>query len=309
MIEKKEHQPIMVEEVLTGLAVKPQGFYVDLTFGRGGHSQAMLKVLGADGRLIAVDRDPTAIDSAQRPPFLEDPRFRIQQTSFSGLKELMQECGWMGRVDGILMDLGVSSPQLDRAERGFSFMRDGPLDMRMNPDEGMDAATWLNTAKPEEIAKVLWRYGEERFSRRIVNAIVEQRPLTSTLQLANLIAEAVPIKEKHKHPATRSFQAIRIFINNELGELEAVLQDSVDVLATGGRLCVISFHSLEDRMVKRFIAKESKGESYPRHFPIKDADIHRRLKKVGGLIRSTDEELNDNVRARSARLRIAEKIA
>lgn len=307
MIEKKEHQPIMVEEILKGLAIKPEGRYIDLTFGRGGHSKEILTALGVDGRLMAVDKDITAINSAQEEPFL-DSRFSIKQASFSRVKTLVQECGWFGRVDGILMDLGVSSPQLDCAERGFSFLRDGPLDMRMNAEAGETAADWLNSAEEADIVKVLWRYGEEKFSRRIAKAIVEHRPLTTTKQLADVIEEAMPVKEKRIHPATRSFQAIRIYINNELEEIECALKDCLDVLAIGGRLCVMSFHSLEDRIVKRFITKESKGDEYPAGFAIKDVDIHRRLKKIGKMVRSQSDEVAANVRARSAKLRIAEKI-
>lgn len=307
-----DHRPVLAKEVIDGLAIKPNGKYIDATFGRGGHSRAILNCLGPEGRLIALDQDPEAIKVAKSPPFSDDSRFSIEYASFAALYAAMEKRHWIAGVDGILADLGVSSPQLDDPNRGFSFMKEGPLDMRMDPNTGIDAATWLNQASAEEIAKILREYGEEKFSRRIANAIVKfrtQKPITTTRQLANLIAESVPFKERHKHPATRSFQAIRIFINDELGALKKLLTQSLEVLKSGGRICVISFHSLEDRIVKQFIQREAIGKQHPPGLPIRDADIQRRLKKIGGLIKPSQSEIATNPRARSARLRIAEKIA
>lgn len=307
------HQSVMLPETLAGLAIVPDGIYVDATFGRGGHSRHILAALGEKGRLIAFDKDPEAIERAQQPPFNTE-RFAIEHASFATLRERMERRGLLGKVNGILLDCGVSSPQLDDPTRGFSFLREGPLDMRMDPTTGTDAATWLHHAKAEDIARVLWEYGEERRSRKFAAAIVmdrEKQPFTTTKQLADLIERLVPAKdrEKHKHPATRSFQAIRIYINNELKDLEQCLEQSLDVLSVGGRICAMSFHSLEDRIVKQFIQRESQGGNYPPNLPIKDADIKRRLRKVGKLIRPTEQEMADNPRARSARLRIAEKIS
>lgn len=307
-----EHLPVLVKEALDGLAIKPDGVYVDATFGRGGHSNAILEQLGSQGRLIAFDKDPQAIAVAQQQPFQSDPRFRIEHASFAELEQRIKALGLDQKIDGVLMDLGVSSPQLDDPQRGFSFLREGPLDMRMNPQQGISAAQWIATAKESDIADVLWKYGEERFSRRIARRIVQQReeqPITITTQLASLIEQAVPKREKHKHAATRSFQAIRIFVNNELDDLQQCLQQSLNVLAVGGRLSVISFHSLEDRIVKQFIAKQSKGDDIPAHVPVRAQALNKRMRKVGGLIKASDLEIQQNVRARSARLRIAEKLA
>jgi len=305
------HQPVLVKEVLEGLAIKPNGKYLDLTFGRGGHSALILKALNKDGRLIAVDKDPSAVTVANQEPF-NDARFTIYHASFDEVENILTACDWVGKVDGILLDLGVSSPQLDEALRGFSFMREGPLDMRMNPTEGIDAATWLNHATAEEIAYVLWRYGEEKSSRKIAAAIVEYREscdITTTTQLADLISSVCKRSPKGKHPATKSFQGIRIFINKELEQLESSLEQCLRVMSVGGRMCVISFHSLEDRIVKRFIRQASQGETYPSHLPIKDSDIVRHARKIGSLIRPTDVEIDENVRARSSRLRIMEKLS
>ena len=255
-----EHITVLLQEAVDGLAIRPDGVYVDGTFGRGGHSRLILQHLGPQGRLYAIDRDPQAVAVAQS---WNDPRFEIIPGPFSSLYDYMAERNLLGKVDGLLLDLGVSSPQLDEAERGFSFMNDGPLDMRMDPDHGQSAAEWLATAEAKDIAWVLKTYGEERFAMRIANAIVHDRvqtPFTRTRQLAEMIARVVPIKEKNKHPATRSFQAIRIHVNQELKEVEQTLQASLDVLAPGGRLAVISFHSLEDRIVKQFIRQQEKGQ-------------------------------------------------
>lgn len=304
-----EHLPVLLEEVVDGLAIKPEGIYIDATFGRGGHSQAILKLLNEKGKLLVMDKDPQAIATAKQR-FGNDPRVVIEHASFAELENRVAKEGWMGKVDGLLLDLGVSSPQLDEASRGFSFMREGPLDMRMDTSKGMDAATWLMQAEEKELADVLWQYGEERFSRRIARSIIkrrEQGPINSTTELAELIAKSVPKKEQHKNPATRSFQAIRIFINNELEEIKKVLQQSVNVLKEGGRICVISFHSLEDRLVKQFIAAHTEVDARAARLPIKESQIRHRLKKVGKMICPSDDEIAVNPRARSARLRIAER--
>ena len=274
MTQAFTHQPVLLAEVLTGLSIKPDGIYVDGTFGRGGHAGAILAVLGPEGRLLAMDRDPEAIRSAEQQ-FGDDPRFEIVQGAFTMLSNMIAQRQLQGRVNGLLLDLGVSSPQLDDASRGFSFSEDGPLDMRMDPASGISAAKWLETASESEISRVLKTYGEERFSRRIARSIVETRhesPLQTTRQLAGLVAAAVPVREKNKHPATRSFQAIRIFINSELDEIAAVLDQVIEVLAPQGRLAVISFHSLEDRIVKRFIRDEYRGEQAPLEFPLAGMD-------------------------------------
>ena len=303
------HQSVLLKESIAGLAIKEGGIYIDATFGRGGHSQAILEKLGPNGRLLAIDQDPEAITVAKSEPFFSDTRFEVEQASFTQLEALASKRGWLGLVDGVLLDLGVSSPQLDDASRGFSFLRDGPLDMRMNPLLGMSAATWINQAEAKEIANVLFQYGEERFSRRIAVAIIRAReiaPITTTLQLANIIEKAHPKKDKHKHPATRSFQAIRIFVNDELAEITQCLPQVVKVLRVGGRMCVISFHSLEDRIVKQFIQHEAVGKELPPHFPAPEQVLQ--LKKIGKRIEASAQEIADNPRARSASLRVAEKL-
>ena len=303
------HVSVLLGEAIAGLAIKAGGIYVDATFGRGGHSQAILEKLGPNGKLLAIDLDPEAIHVGKSAPFSSDQRFEIEHASFSQLEALITERGWLGSVDGILLDLGVSSPQLDSPERGFSFMREGPLDMRMNPQSGVSAEMWINTADAEDIANVLYEYGEEKCSRRIARAIVAAResdPITTTTQLANIIEKANPSRDRHKHPATRSFQAIRIFINKELDAIKAVLPQALKGLAIGGRLCVISFHSLEDRIVKQFIQLETKGPEYPPHFP---APPHQAtVKMIGKSIEASDAEIKENTRSRSARLRIVEKL-
>ena len=292
------------------MAIRPDGIYVDATFGRGGHTALMLERLGPEGRLLAIDKDPQAIEAA-RSRFAGEPRLRLHHGSFAELGEFVEGCGLMGQVDGVLMDLGVSSPQLDDASRGFSFMREGPLDMRMDSSRGESAAQWLARAKEGEIAKVLKEYGEERFSKRIARAIVtarEESEITTTAQLAALVAAAVPVKEKDKHPATRSFQAIRIFVNGELDDLRACLDQVVDVLQRGGRLAVISFHSLEDRIVKRFMRDQARGDDFPLGLPVTADQLKPRLKIVGKAIRPGAEEVAANPRARSSVLRVAEKL-
>jgi 16S rRNA (cytosine1402-N4)-methyltransferase len=305
------HETVLLEPAVDALIGDPAGFYVDGTFGRGGHSRQILSVLQAQGRLLAIDKDPQAISTAKKE-FGGDPRFEVAQGSFSTLAALVESAGKMGKVNGVLLDLGVSSPQLEEAQRGFSFMQDGPLDMRMNPDEGQSAAQWLASAAEQEIADVIYRYGEEKFSRRMARAIVEQRnvaPITTTLQLAEIVKQANPAWEKHKHPATRAFQGIRIHINRELEDLESVLTQALEVLSIGGRLVVISFHSLEDRMVKQFINKQAKGDDYPAGVPVRTSDLNPRMKKIGKAVKASNAEVASNQRSRSAIMRIAEKIA
>lgn len=304
----------MFAEVVQELAIKTEGVYLDCTFGRGGHSRGILKLLGEKGRLLAFDRDWDAINSEYALALTQDPRFKLIHSCFSGLQATLENENLLGKIDGILIDLGVSSPQLDNAERGFSFLRDGRLDMRMDNQAGISAEHWLATVDEKDLVKILFEYGEEKFARRIAKAIVETRahsPITTTRQLAALCEQAVPKREKNKHPATRTFQAIRIEINQELAELTAVLQQSLNALATGGRLAVISFHSLEDRIVKRFMRAES-GAKYTQHLgrlPIKEADIEKGvLKKVAKAITASEQEIIHNPRARSAVLRVAEKV-
>ncbi len=307
-----EHLPVMFAEALQQLAIKENGVYLDCTFGRGGHSQGILNLLGPSGRLLAFDRDLDAISSDYAQAMLEDKRFKLKHTPFSELENIVVSEGLAGKVDGILMDLGVSSPQLDNPERGFSFLRDGPLDMRMDGNSGVTAEQWLAAVDEKELVKVLFEYGEERFARRIARAIVEKRavsPITTTRELAKLIEDVVPGKEKHKHPATRSFQAIRIEINSELDELKAVLQQSAQILKPGGRLVVISFHSLEDRIVKRFIRAESGAKYNPGKLPIKEIDIAKGILKITGkALKAGAQEIAQNPRARSAVMRVAERV-
>jgi 16S rRNA (cytosine1402-N4)-methyltransferase len=304
------HQPVLLAEVLEGLHIRPDGVYVDGTFGRGGHAGAILAELGPRGRLLAMDRDPEAVQSAERQ-FGGDPRFEIEQGTFTMLSHLVTQRQLKGQVNGMLLDLGVSSPQLDDPLRGFSFSDDGPLDMRMDPGTGISAAQWLAEASEQDISEVLFGFGEERYARRIARAIVRARneaPLRTTRQLAELIVASAPVRDQHKHSATRSFQAIRIFINRELEELQSVLEQVPEVLARQGRLAVISFHSLEDRIVKRFIRHEYRGESPPPGMPVAGGEHAPRLRPLGKAIRPGREELASNPRARSAVLRIAERL-
>jgi len=306
-----EHQSVLLQQAVDALVTDENGFYIDGTFGRGGHSKRILEKLSGEGRLLVVDKDPEAISEAEKLK-QQDSRLIVAHCSFAQIADLADNHGVSGNVSGVLLDLGVSSPQLDEAERGFSFSKDGPLDMRMNNAEGMTAQEWLASAREEEMARVFFEYGEERFSRRIARAIVEERKQTSitgTLQLAELVKQAHPAWEKHKHPATRVFQAIRIHINNELGELEQVLSSIVDILRTGGRMVVISFHSLEDRLVKQFINREQRGDDFPPDMPVTQSQLNPRLKRVGKQVRADVAEVSENVRARSAVLRVAEKIA
>jgi 16S rRNA (cytosine1402-N4)-methyltransferase len=304
------HQPVLLAEVLAALQVRPDGTYVDGTFGRGGHSQALLERLGPQGRLLAMDRDPAAVAAGTR---IEDRRFVIERGSFATMGAMLENHGLAGAVDGILLDLGVSSPQLDDASRGFSFQHDGPLDMRMDPASGVPATTWLARVGADELAEVLWRLGEERFSRRIARAVVaarQEQPITTTGQLAAIVAAAVPRREPGKHPATRTFQAIRIHLNRELEELGDGLAAALPALAPGGRLAVISFHSLEDRMVKRFLRDHSRPhDDLPPDLPVRGVGRPPELRLIGKPQRPGPAEVAGNPRARSAVLRVAERRA
>jgi len=302
------HVPVLAQEAVAALAIQPDGVYVDATFGRGGHSRLILGHLGAAGRLIALDRDPDAIRSGAD---LQDKRLTLMHSTFSRLGAVLGELG-VPQVNGILLDIGVSSPQLDDATRGFSFRFDAPLDMRMDPGSGLSAADWLATAAEGEISEVIRSYGEERFAKSIARAIVAARQveaIRTTGQLARLIAATIKWHEPGQHPATRSFQAIRIYLNRELEELSTVLPQCVNALLPAGRLAVISFHSLEDRIVKRFMRDEALGEQAPRRLPIPAAMLKPgRLKLVGRAQRAGDAEIAANPRARSAVLRVAERV-
>ena len=311
MTDHTEHLPVLLAETVASLDVKPNGIYVDGTFGRGGHARSVLAQLSEKGQLLGLDKDPAAI-AAGNLLAESDARFSIEQCSFAELATPINARLWQGKVDGILLDIGVSSPQIDVAERGFSFQKDGPLDMRMNPDVGISAAEWLAKAEMLDIEKVLKTLGEERYGKRIARAIVETRehtPITTTKQLAILVDKASPSREKNKHPATRTFQAIRIYINNELEDLKAGLEQALDVLAVGGRLAVISFHSLEDRIVKRFFRDQALGDDYPSDFPIRADELSPRIRIIGKAIKAGEAELSVNPRARSAVLRVVEKLA
>jgi 16S rRNA (cytosine1402-N4)-methyltransferase len=305
------HTPVLRDEVLAGLAVNAAGRYCDATFGRGGHAAAILEQLGPAGRVCAIDRDPEAI-AAGRERFAAEPRLTLVRGSFGQLEERVRAAGWEGGLQGVLLDLGVSSPQLDEPRRGFSFMQDGPLDMRMDNESGLSAAQWLARASEREIADVLFKLGEEKFSRRIARAIVAARaatPIVTTRQLADIVAGAVPTREPGKHPATRTFQAIRIHVNRELEEAEAALPQAVSLLAPGGRLCVISFHSLEDRLVKRFMRREAQGDPIYAELPNVPPHARPRLQLIGGAVMPGAAEIARNPRARSAVLRVAERVA
>ena len=303
------HISVLLNEALDGLAIQADGLYIDGTFGRGGHSRALLAQLGPEGRLIAFDKDPEAIRVGDQLA-AEDGRFVVVQRSFAEMADELRARGLAGQVQGVLLDLGVSSPQLDDPTRGFSFLNDGPLDMRMNPSAGQSAADWINSASEADIATVLKEYGEERFAKRMARAVVARRaeqPFTRTADLAAVIKEANPAWEKGKHPATRAFQGIRIFINRELDDLADGLRAALAVLAPGGRMAVISFHSLEDRMVKQYMRREAKGAPIPRDLPIRDIDIPVSINLVCKAIKPSAAEVDANPRARSAVLRVAEK--
>lgn len=304
------HRPVLLAEVIGALAIVSDGIYMDLTYGRGGHAGAILERLGAHGRLVVMDKDPAAIRSAQQR-FGQDPRVEIRAGSYTGAGKVADEFGIRGRVSGVLMDLGVSSAQLDDPGRGFSFRQDGPLDMRMDPASGEGAADWLARVPEQELVRVLREYGEERFAARIARAVVAERrvrPITTTAHLRAIVAAANPAWEMGKDPATRAFQAIRIHINGELDELRLCLDQLVGLLAPGGRFAIISFHSLEDRIVKRFIRQESRGDLFPAALPVPDAMRQPHLRPVGGAVQPGDEEVAINPRARSAVLRVAEKL-
>lgn len=313
-MSSNEHVPVLLGPVLDGLEIKPDGCYVDGTFGRGGHSGEILKRLNANGRLIGIDRDPDAIASAPKT-LTDDSRFELIRSEIAQLQTIIGERTLIEKVDGLLFDLGVSSPQLDEASRGFSFLRDGPLDMRMDPDSGTPASDWLASVGEKELRHVIAKYGEEPMATRIARAIVSIRdssPITTTTGLAELVASVAPARRSGKgqkrHPATKTFQAIRIVINDELQQLEAVLAQSLAVLKRGGRLCVISFHSLEDRLVKRFIRDSSREPEQYRGMPSIPDEFRPKLKRVGKVIVASAEEIAANRRSRSARLRIAERI-
>ena len=299
-----EHVSVLLAESVSALSVRADGSYLDGTFGRGGHSREILSLLSQSGQLLAVDKDPAAEASAKA--LADDSRFKFVAGSFADISNFVSD----GSLDGILLDLGVSSPQLDDAARGFGFNGDGPLDMRMDTRSGMTAAEWIASAPEQEIADVIKTYGEERFAKRMASAIVKVRvdtPITGTRQLASIIAEANPKWEPNKHPATRAFQAIRIFINRELEDLELALSSMVDKLVIGGRLVVISFHSLEDRIVKRFMRDQARGVQLPRHVPVVDSDAGKTLNLIGKAIKPSDEEVARNPRSRSAVMRVAER--
>ena len=301
------HVAVLAQEAIEALNIRSDGTYVDCTYGRGGHSRLILEKLGTGGRLIALDRDPEAIEAAKA---LRDPRFMAMRSPFSSVRDVLQELGVAG-VDGMLLDLGVSSPQLDDGRRGFSFRSDAPLDMRMDPDHGLSAADWLATAEESEIREVIRNHGEERFAKQIAAAIVAARArgaVDTTRKLAALVADAVPTREPRQNPATRTFQALRIHVNQELEELAVVLPQCVALLGAGGRLVVISFHSLEDRIVKRFLRTQSQADALPARLPVRARDLPQpRMRLIGRAARASDRETAANPRARSAVMRVAER--
>jgi 16S rRNA (cytosine1402-N4)-methyltransferase len=306
-IEKPEHTSVLLHEAIDAVVTDPDGFYIDGTFGRGGHTAELLSRLSEHGRVLAIDKDPQAIE-AGRKRFADDSRLTIVHGSFADMGDWLE-----GReVTGVLLDLGVSSPQLDQAERGFSFMRDGPLDMRMDTSSGLSAAEWIATAAEKDIAQVIKEFGEERFAKRMAAAVVRERelaPITRTVQLAKILADAHPAWERGRHPATKAFQAIRIFINRELDDLVALLEQVIDLLKIDGRLVVISFHSLEDRKVKRFIRDQERGIKLPKNLPVRDVERGVRLKKIGKAVKPEAVEVGGNVRSRSAVMRVAVRVA
>lgn len=304
-----KHVSVLLDGAVSALVGNPDGLYIDGTFGRGGHSRAILNSLSPSGRLLAIDRDPEALAAAAA---ITDERFSIHRATFAELDLVAEQADIKGRVDGVLLDVGVSSPQLDDARRGFSFLRDGPLDMRMDPDSGMSAAEWIATTSESEMARVFKVYGEERFAKRLARAVCERRreiPFTRTADLAEVLKTAHPAWDKFKHPATKAFQAIRIFLNDELGQLERALKAALEVLAPGGHLVVISFHSLEDRLVKRFFRDQSRGDTHlPANLPIREDQLERHMALVGKAQRASEAEVDENPRARSAVMRVARKL-
>ena len=309
--EQVEHTTVLLQEAVEALVTDPDGFYVDGTFGRGGHTAELLARLSGRGRVLAIDKDPQAIASGEER-FAQDDRLGFFHGSFAELQNVAAQMEKAGEISGVLLDLGVSSPQLDQADRGLSFMRDGPLDMRMDTSRGLSAAEWIASADEQEIARVIKEYGEERFARRMASAVIRERaikPITGTVQLAKILAAAHPAWERGRHPATKAFQGIRIFINRELDDLEDLLAQVIDTLKVGGRLVIISFHSLEDRRVKRFIRDQEQGIKLPKNLPVRDVDRGVRLVKVGKAIKPAVSEVDGNVRSRSAVMRIAERVA
>jgi 16S rRNA (cytosine1402-N4)-methyltransferase len=307
---KDQHVPVLKDEILAQLAARPDGIYIDGTFGRGGHSRALLEQMGAAGKLLVIDRDPRALEAAVDLA-ASDARVTAIRGSFGEIEQIAAANGVLGTVDGIVLDLGVSSPQLEDAERGFSFMRDGPLDMRMDPDSGQSAESWINAVEERDMARVIARFGEEKSARRIARAICAARKteqICRTLQLANLIESVIPRRGKGKHPATKTFQAVRIHINNELGELQDFLEGVLNVLSVGGRLCVISFHSLEDRMVKRFLRNHARVDPALAKLPVVPVSAQPRMRLLGSAARPSETEIERNPRARSAVLRVAERL-
>ena len=307
MSDELTHATVLLHEAVDALAIKPEGIYVDCTFGRGGHSSLILKQLNENGRLIALDKDTAAVAHGK---LWADARFHIEHSGFTHLGEVLGKLG-VNRVDGILLDLGVSSPQLDEAERGFSFRFDAPLDMRMDTSSGLTAAQWLETVDESLLTEVIRDYGEERFAKQIARALVAARaiqPIETTQQLVELVSKAVRTREAGKNPATRTFQAIRIYLNRELEELAQVLPECVAHLQTGGRLVVISFHSLEDRIVKHFMRDMAEGDKLPRNVPIRASEVPQgKLHLIGKAMRATEAEVQTNPRARSAVMRVAER--
>lgn len=303
------HIPVLLRETLQALNIQTSGLYIDATYGRGGHTKAILEQLDSDGCLVAMDRDPEAVRNA-RSVLRQDPRCHVVHGTLHTIDTHIEALRLNRKANGVLADLGVSSPQFDDPQRGFSFNADGPLDMRMDTTAGLDAGSWLSRVEEAELSAVLKEYGEERYARRIARAVVELRqtePLTRTRQLADLVSAVVPSRERNKHPATRTFQAIRMRINAELDQLSVFLPKAVKLLADRGRLAVISFHSLEDRMVKRFIREQARGETYPAQVPITAAQVKPLLRVVGKPRRPSPQEIEHNPRARSAVLRVAER--
>ncbi len=305
-----DHQPVLLDEVIEALRIDPEGLYLDATFGRGGHTRAILERLDERGRVVALDRDPAAIEYGRRQ-FADEARLKLVHCNFSQVAMVLKESQLEQRFNGVLMDLGVSSPQLDDAERGFSFMRNGPLDMRMDTTQGESASEWLMRVEMEDLVFVLKKYGEEKFGRRIATAILayrQEQPITETEQLVRIIEQAMPVKEKHKHPATRSFQAIRMHVNQELQSIETALEAMLPALAIGGRLAVISFHSIEDRMVKRFMKAKVSRPPIPRGLPVMEPDVALPYRLACKPRVAGEQELKSNPRSRSARLRVLERV-
>lgn len=311
MMNDTGHDSVLLHEAIAALQIKATGCYVDATFGRGGHTRKMLEELAMDGRVFASDKDPTAIAFGQQA-FADDARLRLWHMGFNALKPALEAEQLLGEIDGLLFDLGVSSPQLDQAERGFSFAKTGPLDMRMNPTAGQPVSEWLADIAESDLAHIIKSYGEERFAKRVARAIkhrLETQAITTTTELADIVSGAVPTREPGKHPATRTFQALRIAVNGELTELTEALQDALALLKPGGRLVVVSFHSLEDRIVKRFFREQAAGDPYPKSLPVTQDALNPKLKIIGKALKPSEQEIQHNVRARSAVMRVAEKLS